>query len=165
VYSIPVQEVRAARLRGDVVDMEWALRWQAQQQQEEGEAAPTVSSSKHKRTSSNNTVLVDEFLTEGLPTGFTRNYSFLATRPDDVRMADLPRLLSEYRMLVHTTESLLAERMTKHAAERKAHRMQRQKELYARARQLDPSLLPSSSSNNGCGGTPKKTNDKSRDFS
>jgi Vacuolar sorting protein 9 (VPS9) domain len=177
VYSIPVQEVRAARLRGEVVDMDWAMRWQAkqqpQQEQQVDAEAPAVSSSKHtpptpSRTV-NNSVLVDE-LTEGLPIGFTRNYTFLATRPDDIRMADLPRLLSEYRMLVHATESLLAERMAKHAAERKAHRMQRQKELYARARQLDPSLLPSSSSsnhyhNNNGGCTPKKPDDRSRDFS
>jgi hypothetical protein len=45
----------------------------------------------------------------------------LSTKPEDIRMSDIPQLLREYRMLVHASETLLAERTAKYNAEHKLH--------------------------------------------
>ena len=98
---IPVSQVRAARLQGEVIDLEWArLRFPS-------------SSSEATRSGQNSY----EHL--ALPHGFTRNYTFLTVRPEDVRLKDLPLLMQEYKMLVHTTEVLLAERSERANRERK----------------------------------------------
>jgi hypothetical protein len=98
--DIPVSEVRAARLRGEVVDLDWA---------------------KRRFLTSSETTQSGERTSEEqiLPTGFSRSYSFLTTRPDELRLKDLPLLLAEYKMLVRTTETLLAERSHRASQERK----------------------------------------------
>ena len=108
--SIPVNEVRAARLRGEVLDLDWARQhsdWDPSLEVTNSmTAGPTGESSGE-----------DENLR--LPSGFSRTYSFLATQPDDVRLVDLPQLLDEYKMLARTVEVLLAERASKASQERK----------------------------------------------
>lgn len=127
--EIPPGAVRAARLQGETVDVEWALRWQKQQ----GMATPETQSGQD---SSQRDGAID-----GLPPGFSRSYSFLTSRPEDIRVADLPQLLAEYRMLVHTTEQLLAEQTTKRAAERKERATRERKALMDRAAEIDPTLM------------------------
>jgi hypothetical protein len=123
-------EVRAARGRGEVVDVEWALRLK----DEQPNGTPDRARGPSAATPS------DE-AGEDLPPGFARTYTFLTARPEDVRLSDLPRLLDEYRMLVHTTEALLGERSARARAERKAKRRAAERELYGRVRDADPSLL------------------------
>jgi len=126
--AIPPIEVRRARLRGEEVDVEWAGRWAEQ------DAAIEPNQADGERGNADD-------LMRGLPAGFNRTYSFFGTRPEDVKLSDLPRLLSEYRQLVHITELLLAERVEKTRAERKAKRLSAQQDLHARVREVDPSLL------------------------
>ena len=127
--KLPVTTVRSARQSGEKVDLSWALKWWENREQE-----------------MSTTTVLDEASPpnplEGLPAGFTRNYGFLTTRPENVRLSELGPLLNEYRLLVRTTETLVAERDSLAWAERKARLQAKQLEVYERAKEVDPSLLP-----------------------
>ena len=114
--DISVQAVREARQRGEVVDMDWARRWILQQQQTAAASVDIVSSMSLPAAGQDST---EQPLPEALPPGFVRNYTFLAARPEDIHMTELPRLLDEYRMLAKTVELLLGERAARLATERK----------------------------------------------
>lgn len=131
---IPPQKIRAARRRGEDISLEWAIQWQQQNSNVEIEGLA--------EDQGNDRAVIDG-VTEQLPPGFSRNYSFLTSRPEDVRVSDLPQLLSEYRMLVHATETLIGQRAAKASAERKKKTMAAQKDLLAVVKEVDPSLLPS----------------------
>jgi hypothetical protein len=103
--EVSVQEVREGRLKGEEVDLEWALDRHENRLMEE---ASNGTKSKD-----------DSVFAVKLPSGFNRTYSFLSTRPEDVRISDLSRLLEEYKMLAHVTEQLLGERAALQAAEKK----------------------------------------------
>ena len=105
--KISGRDVQQARANGESVDMEWAIRKQKDMWQE-GEFQAIPADFTHDSIYNNN--LLPE--NPPLPPNFDRSYSFLSTRPDDIRISELPNLLSEYRMLVHATESLLSERST-----------------------------------------------------
>jgi Vacuolar sorting protein 9 (VPS9) domain len=132
VTAPPPLEIRQARLRGELVDLDWALQWQAKIGGDTGSTAPRLEPPRTAIEKSE----------QGLPAGFRRNYSFLTSRSEDIRVNDLPQLLEEYRMLVHATEKLLGERVVKAAAERKAKARAVEKDLLATARSLDPALVP-----------------------
>jgi hypothetical protein len=141
--DISPRDVRAARNRDETVDVEWALRLQEEQRHRaldlhSGENPASGAPGRPRRPS---LALPFDEAGEELPQGFARSYSFLTARPEDVRLSDLPRLLDEYRMLVHTTEALLSERAARARAERKAQRRTAERELYGRVREVDPSLL------------------------
>ena len=119
--DIDVKDVRAARLRGDVVDFRWALNWQQEH---------FIS----EQTTGMESTAEEEIKESKLPEGFTRTYSFLTARPEDVRVSDLPHLLAEYRMLVHTTEQLLGDRAARLASEKRRKKS-------ASAKLLDQSIL------------------------
>ncbi|CAB9506653.1 guanine nucleotide exchange factor [Seminavis robusta] len=127
--DIPASEIRTARANGDQVDLDWALAWQQDK----------LESEKMESGQSSNSA------EDVLPPGFSRNYTFLTSRPEDIRMSDLPQLLSEYRMLVHTSETLLGERASRLAAERKKKVNIVQEELLKNIQSVDPSLLPDTS--------------------
>lgn len=120
-----VQEIRQARLNGETIDLEWALRKQLDQP---APAAPDRST----------TITT----TDPLPVGFRRQYPFLGTHPQDIRIPDVPKLLSEYKLLVQATEGLLSERKRKANLERRKQSQARQRELMEAARSLD--LIPNS---------------------
>ncbi len=90
--QLSVREVRAARLRGETLNLEWALNRQDGQpgiEQSLGDSSPTKSPSR---------------------SGFTpQRYTFLGVRPENIKLSDLPRLLDEYRKLVLANEQLLGE--------------------------------------------------------
>lgn len=125
-------EIRQARLRGEKVDLDWALQWQEKY-------GHNMDSSERSSECPRSAI---EKAEQGLPTGFRRTYSFLTTRSEDIRVSDLPLLLDEYRMLVHATENLLGERVLKAAAERKAKARAIERDLLAAARSLDPAHGP-----------------------
>ena len=129
--AIPVSAIREARIRGEVIDMDWARSHLA----DHNGAKFVGDKSKPKNGSSND----DEDI---LPSGFTRSYSFLHARPEDIRLADLPQLLTEYKMLVRTTEALVGEKIAKANAKKKAELAAKQREVYEAAKQMDPTLLP-----------------------
>jgi len=84
---LSVREVRAARLRGETLDLEWALRRQ------EGQPATKEDANKSPSRSV-----------------FTQQrHTYLGVRPENIKLSDLPRLLDEYRKLVLTNEQLLGE--------------------------------------------------------
>jgi hypothetical protein len=124
---IPVVEVRAARLRGDVVDLEWARKRFMS-------AESTTTTTRTGEATSEEQVL---------PTGFSRNYSFLTSQPDEIRMADLPLLLQEYQMLVRTTETLLAERSQRASQERKERLLKAEKAIQESANEAELGFLGS----------------------
>jgi Vacuolar sorting protein 9 (VPS9) domain len=103
-------DIRSARLRGEKIDLDWALKWQEDHGVELEQ--PTLPSLAQQSG-------IDD-VEQILPAGFRRNYSYLTVRPEDVRVNDLPMMLDEYRMLVRATETLLGERASRAAAERKA---------------------------------------------
>ena len=110
MFNIPPQDVRDARARGETVDLDWARQWleknrsvvleQRLLEREEKDSAPKPPM---------------------LPEGFTRSYSFVSSRPEDLRVSDITKLLEEYRMLVRATETLVGERAAKYNAEHKRH--------------------------------------------
>lgn len=102
--SIPIsaQDVMQARLQGETINIEWALK------QETGSSSETTPSS-----------LVQDIPDAALPAGFSRSYAFLNSKPDDIRISDLPKLLEEYHTLIQTTELLLGERSQRHSLEKK----------------------------------------------
>lgn len=110
--EISVQEVREGRLNGEDVNLQWALIRQQEHSVEESMNDSTTEG--------------DSMFSVNLPSRFNRTYSFLGTRPEDVRIADLPRLLEEYKMIAHVTEQLLGERAALQAAEKKRKAAERQ---------------------------------------
>jgi len=116
LFDIPPSVVREARLSGETIDANWADRWLERHRAE-------VSKERAEKAESG------EYMDDRgsvpkpppLPPGFTRSYTFLSTKPEDIRMSDIPQLLREYRMLVHASETLLAERTAKYNAEHKLH--------------------------------------------
>lgn len=130
----PVHEMRMARLAGVKVDLEWALQWQEHCNNNIQMLTDTTTTTTPRDSI--------EFEDERLPPGFRRQYTFLNKRSEDIRMTDLPLLLEEYRMLVHTTESLLGERAMKAAAARKVRSLAMEKEILSAVHSVDPSLLP-----------------------
>jgi len=111
VVEISVQEVHNRRQNGDEVDFDWALEQQQQHL--------TAQALKE-----DNGVDASPF-SVSLPSGFNRTYSFLGTKPEDIRISDLQHLLQEYKMLAHVTEQLLGERAALVAADKKKRLAQR----------------------------------------
>ena len=96
--QLSVREVRAARLRGEILDLEWALRRQ------EGQQGGPKQVSEHAETSSSSPA---KSLSRSVFT--PQRYTFLGVRPESIKLSDLPRLLDEYRKLVLANEQLLGE--------------------------------------------------------
>lgn len=113
--DISAHDVRAARMRGEVVNLDWALKWQQ-------EHAPSEQTSGLESTA-------EDAIPAPLPEGFSRSYSFLTTEAEDIRVSDLPQLLADYKMLVHTTEQLLGERAARHASEKRRKKAERKDSL------------------------------------
>lgn len=113
---LSVRDVRSARMKGETVDLEWATKWQEsmvnQKSSQPQEPPVTIMST-----------------VPPLPEGFTRTYTFLGARPEDIRVSDLPQLLEEYKMLAQVTEDLLTERSSRIAAEKKRQVIEKQKAL------------------------------------
>jgi hypothetical protein len=96
--QLSVREVRAARLRGETLDLEWALRRQ------EGQPGGPEQVSGHAEMSSSSPTKSPS------RSVFTpQRYTFLGVRPESIKLSDLPRLLDEYRKLVLANEQLLGE--------------------------------------------------------
>mmetsp|Transcript_8428 Transcript_8428/g.16098 ORF Transcript_8428/g.16098 Transcript_8428/m.16098 type:complete len:658 (+) Transcript_8428:103-2076(+) len=129
---IPVTEIRGARMRGEVVDIEWAKQRFSEFSEHQLSARKNGSGQEGKPKEDS----------EELPAGFSRSYTFLSSRPEDIKVSDLPKLLAEYKMLVHTTETLIGEKFSRAAAEKKAKLKAKQKQVYDAAKKVDPSLLP-----------------------
>jgi Vacuolar sorting protein 9 (VPS9) domain len=116
-YSISISKVREARINGEVIDMQWA-------RQQQSNAVSTMNKGTEESIGDP---------TIDLPKGFNRSYSFLTSRPGDITIQDLPKLLQEYRMLVHTTETLLGARLQNASLARKERFMQAEQEIQIRA--------------------------------
>lgn len=121
---ITARQVREARSSGVTVDLDWAMRKQ------QGESIPWREGMTPQTTRQHREERASVDLPRGhqrdippeeppLPSQFARSYPFLAMRPENVGLRDLPRLLREYKLLVHATEMLLNERATWREDERR----------------------------------------------
>lgn len=128
--KISPREIRDARLNGEIVDIDWAFRKQADLLQRHGKIVSLTTEESFNTTNVLSSQQQQQQKQQQhqhhlppedppLPSKFSRSYSFLAVRPNDIRMSDLPQLLKEYQMLVHATESLLNERTAWRKAEQK----------------------------------------------
>lgn len=108
--DISVQDVRDARLRGEPINLEWAIQHRKDHPEKYGLGTDTVQPAP-------------------LPDGFTRSYTFLSANPHDIRLSDLPKLLGEYKMLVRTTEQLLGERGARMTQQKKKRDQERNQQL------------------------------------
>ena len=117
--KITANDIRHARNTGCTADLDWALQRQKDFMWREGKVRTNFNSKEKATNGASNTVSFLPPEEPPLPSNFSRSYSYLSTSPNDVRMSDLPKLLKEYRMLVHVTESLLNERQTWRESERK----------------------------------------------
>jgi hypothetical protein len=136
--EITPRDVRTARKRGEVIDLDWALRHQAAvgtydqpsvlisdgtaYEVDHGNCNATNKIAKEVNTT--NTTMDSPFsatsmIYNSLPQGFSRTYSFLGVPPEDIRVSDIPLLLHEYNQLVRVCENLLSEKNTKLVAEHK----------------------------------------------
>lgn len=108
--KITARQVRGARSNGETVDMEWAVRKHNDTMLHQGQIMDAAMNQT-----------VDQLSTEEptLPSQFSRSYSYLTVQPDNIGIRDLPKLLNEYKMLVHVTEVLLNERNVWTERERK----------------------------------------------
>ena len=125
--------VRAARRNGESADIEWAQRFLEQRSSYEA----TARFALELKTRS----AFDE-ASEGLPPNFSRKYSFLTACSEGMKMSDVSVLLDEYRVLVQAVERLIGARTASIKASRKASAIAAEKDLFARVREVDPSLLP-----------------------
>lgn len=117
--SIAASDVRHARSLGCTTDLDWALQKQKDFMWKDGKVTTKCNTEKVEINGAVDNINLLPFGDPPLPSNFSRSYSYLATSPNDIRMSDLPKLLKEYRMLVHATESLLNERQTWRERERK----------------------------------------------
>lgn len=97
--QLSVREVRAARLRGETTDLEWALG--RKQIPEEGSKHNTTLPFSLPTPSPSKSTPRSVFLPQ--------RHTFLGARPESIKLSDLPRLLDEYRKLVVANEQLLGE--------------------------------------------------------
>ena len=107
--KITARQVREARSHGETVDLDWAMQRQNESLWEEGRVASIAQprGKEEARQQPEGNIPPEE---PPLPSHFSRSYSFLTTRPENVGIRDLPKLLKEYKMLVQATEKLLNER-------------------------------------------------------
>jgi len=113
-----VLEIRAARLRGEEIDLNWISQWQALKKPNELPKPGNLKESKQGASS----IVQDQdgdnqtnqssksFFHSTFPVGFTRSYTFLGKKPYDIRMGDIQQLLAEYHQLVHACETMVSER-------------------------------------------------------
>jgi len=122
IEEIPVTDIRKARLRGEIVNLDWARAWH-ENKLALGENKFFARGKSNSKNSAKDPSKVKKspLATSGpsLPPGFTRNYSFLGALPNDVRFSDVPKLLNEYQQLVRTCEIMLKERSALLSAEHK----------------------------------------------
>ena len=122
---ITARHVRNAREQGEIVDLGWALEEQQISMWQQGRLvdipSKPVGNPNESAAIAGHELLKHNLPPEepSLPSQFTRSYSFLTTHPDNISLRDLPQLLQEYKMLVHTTEVLLNERSIWRESERK----------------------------------------------
>jgi len=95
--------VRDACSRGEIVDLDWALKKQREAPWHRREVADPISKPVADETDEDATAaarcrqqrlnLPPEAL--NLPPQFSRSYSFLTAHPDNIGIRDLPQLLNE----------------------------------------------------------------------
>ena len=143
---ITPNDIRLARERGDVIDEAWAVQFQQARAKDQNGLAAALTLLDNDDDEGEQAVKDDSPAEESKsPTrtassGF-RRYNFLSHSAKDITVHDLPQLLEEYRQMAHATEALLAERQAQIAKEKKAQLNKDQKDLYDRAKVVDPSLL------------------------
>ncbi len=136
--EISPRDIRIARKRGEVIDLDWALRHQAAVGTSDQPSVLISDGTAYEVNHSNcnatdkitkevNTAITTmdcpisatSMIHNSLPQGFSRTFSFLGVPPEDIRVIDIPLLLHEYNQLVRVCENLLSEKNAKLVAEHK----------------------------------------------
>jgi len=132
--DVPISEIRNAIGRGETINVEWVQHWHAKKHENESnqdkdffmdEAARTSPKTRmigRDRTSSSSkakNVASRSMAYSTLPPDFSRNYTYLGSRPNDIKFSDIPILLDEYQQLVRVCELMLKERSAMMSAEHK----------------------------------------------
>ncbi|GFH46468.1 hypothetical protein CTEN210_02942 [Chaetoceros tenuissimus] len=125
LVNLPVSDLTKARIRGEDIQ-DWLTKWITDRLKEEPIPKEAISSSQ---TNDNSKVDSSAAAIAGLPSDFKRSYQFLSTDPDSIRMSDIPNLLDEYRLLVKTTETLIASQSAKENENRRLLMKQKKQEL------------------------------------
>jgi hypothetical protein len=115
--KITARQVREAHLHGEIVDLDWALKQRDAMLCQRGQVTDVTSMPLTDKAEDQRLNLPPEELP--LASLFSRSYSYLTVHPDNIGIRDLPKLLNEYKMLVHVTELLLNERNVWRESERK----------------------------------------------
>jgi hypothetical protein len=132
ILNVPTpMDIRQARSKGELIDLNWAIRQQQVQDQSQQDQSPPLAQKS-----------VFEQVEESLPYGFQRNYNFLNIRSvDDLKYNDVEQLLQEYHTLVRTTETLLSDRARQITRERKVQQIQKERALLEQQQQQQQTLL------------------------
>mmetsp|Transcript_4764 Transcript_4764/g.8888 ORF Transcript_4764/g.8888 Transcript_4764/m.8888 type:complete len:226 (+) Transcript_4764:1-678(+) len=120
--KITARDIREARSRGETIDLDWAIQQQNKLAWGEGRIEDSNNVAQHHQQQQQYPGTQNHHLPPGVPplsSRFSRSYSYLAARPEFINLRDLPQLLKEYKLLVHTTETLLNERTVWIESERK----------------------------------------------
>ena len=115
--NITARDVRDAREQGETVDLDWAMSKQRKSMLDQGHINIMANSGQEHHSQQQILNIPPE--EPPLPSKFSRSYSYLTAQPDNIGIRDLPKLLKEYKMLVHATEKLLNERSVWRESERK----------------------------------------------
>ena len=132
--DVPISEIRNAIGRGETINVEWVQHWHAKKHEHESnqnkdflmdtaaQISPTKRMTGRDRTSSSSkakNVASRSTAYSTLPPDFSRNYTYLGSRPNDIKFSDIPILLNEYQQLVRVCELMLKERSAMMSAEHK----------------------------------------------
>mmetsp|Transcript_9522 Transcript_9522/g.19796 ORF Transcript_9522/g.19796 Transcript_9522/m.19796 type:complete len:207 (-) Transcript_9522:1912-2532(-) len=154
--EVTPNDIRSARKKGEAIDIDWAMQLK---KDSNPAGIETNIVATHDNEAGETSDDGPKPATVALPEGFSRSYKFLSHGPSDVTVNDLPQLLEEYRMMVHATEALLAERQAQANKDKKEQWTKSQMDLYDRVKVVDPSLLDAKSSTNGSTTTATKQPD------
>ena len=94
--TVSVHAVREARVRGEVINLDWALQHLSCSDASESTSQEPSCDPVEKSSS--------------ITDGFNRIYPYLHADANDIRMSDVPLLLKEYQSLVRVVEHLYSER-------------------------------------------------------
>ena len=138
VEDIPITDIQEAFKNGEPINIEWAKQWHEQRNTSKNIVSddflvwkdpailpsPTKSIASSRTPSPNKAVKIMEAVRlspfhSSLPSGFSRNYSFLGLHPNDIKFSDVPKLLEEYHQLVRACEIMIKERSALVSAEQK----------------------------------------------
>jgi len=141
--EVTANDIRTAREQREFIGEDWPMQLHQEKQKSEPDPVDIEGAGGIGESFESDVSAKRLNAAALLPGGFQRSYNFLSHAPSDITVENLPQLLEEYRMMVHATEELLAERQAQANKDRKEQWNRSQMDLINRVSKVDPSLLPS----------------------